>query len=497
MKPLTGPPAALLAEAKAFIDRGNPAAALPILLKLRRRTNHPDVALNLGRVHMALEDFSAAIACFREVLLAAPGVDFVLLSIARCHQKRDEMPQAVDAVDEVLRRNPVHPRALVLKAELLHLQGRHDTARRLLQPLADRPGADPELLFTHGRLCRVLGDASAAERSLTAAITAMPATTPDAHRRRHHAECLYELAALHESLGDHDRAWRTAADANAKVPLPFDPDAHDAMIDRMIAAWTPEVFASMPAATAAAEADERPVFVLGMPRSGTSLVERILASHPSIIGTGEQPTVHRLLRRLEPHEDRLPARIEDPAALTAAAIGAAAREGLERIAGLAPAAARIVDKQPFNFLALPMIARLFPGATIVHCRRDRLDVAVSCFFQSFTGAIWFANDLTHIDRFHRAYQRLTDHWATLMDADPAGSGSRVLEVPYEQLTAEPEPWTRRLLEHVGMPWHEDCLAFHAAEHITHSASADQVRRPMYRTSVERWRRYEQHLAPIL
>jgi tetratricopeptide (TPR) repeat protein len=494
MKPLTGPPAARLAEARAFIDRGNPAAALPILLKLRRRSNHPDVALNLGRVHMALEDFPAAIACFREVLLAAPGVDFVLLSIARCHQKRDEMRAALDAVDEVLRRNPIHPRALVLKAELLHLQGRYDTARRLLDPLVERSGADPDVLFTHGRICRVLGDAAAAERSLTASITGMPAAMPAARRSRHHAECLYELAALHDSLGDHDRAWRTAAEANAKAPLPFDPDAHDAMVDRMIAAWTPEAFAAVPAA---ADADERPVFVLGMPRSGTSLVERILAAHPSIAGTGEQPTVHRLVRRLEPHEDRLPARIEQPAALSAAAIDAAAREGLARIGGLAPTAGRIVDKQPFNFLSMPMIARLFPGATIIHCRRDRLDVAVSCFFQSFMGAIWFANDLAHIDRFHRAYERLTDHWSRLMTSDPAGSGTRVLEVPYEDLTAEPEAWSRRLLEHVGMPWHEDCLRFQEGEHVTHSASADQVRRPMYRSSVQRWRRYEQHLAPIL
>ncbi|MHC4810752.1 MAG: tetratricopeptide repeat-containing sulfotransferase family protein, partial [Planctomycetota bacterium] len=380
------------------------------------------------------------------------------------------------------------------KAELLHLQGRYETARRLLQPLADRPGAAPDLLFTYGRVCRVLGDAAAAERSLTASITAMPATMPAPQRQRHHAECLYELAALHESLGDHDRAWRTAAEANAKVPLPFDPDAHDAMVDRVIAAWTPEAFAAVPAAE---DADERPVFVLGMPRSGTSLVERILAAHPSITGTGEQPTVHRLIRRLEPHEDRLPARIEQPADLTADAIREAARAGLDRIGSLAPGAARIVDKQPFNFLAMPMIARLFPGARIIHCRRDRLDVAVSCFFQSFMGAIWFANDLSHIDRFHRAYERLTEHFSSLMASDPAGSGTRLLEVPYEQLTAEPEAWSRRLIEHVGVPWHEDCLKFHDGEHVTHSASADQVRRPMYRSSVERWRRYEQHLAPIL
>jgi hypothetical protein len=207
--------------------------------------------------------------------------------------------------------------------------------------------------------------------------------------------------------------------------------------------------------------------------------------------------VHRLIRRLEPHEDRLPARIEQPADLTADAIREAARAGLDRIGSLAPGAARIVDKQPFNFLAMPMIARLFPGARIIHCRRDRLDVAVSCFFQSFMGAIWFANDLSHIDRFHRAYERLTEHFSSLMASDPAGSGTRLLEVPYEQLTAEPEAWSRRLIEHVGVPWHEDCLKFHDGEHVTHSASADQVRRPMYRSSVERWRRYEQHLAPIL
>jgi tetratricopeptide (TPR) repeat protein len=492
--PLTGPPAARLEEAKALINRGDHAGAVRILLELRRTSDHPDVALNLARARMAAGEWSAARTHFEEVLAVAPDVDFAYLMIARTHQREDDVPAAIAATERLLHLHPAHVNALVMKAELLHLLGRWDEGRQLLQPLFDQKLRDPGVLFEHGRLCAALGDDEAAERSLSASFNAVPDRAPAAERRRHQAQCMYELAAVYERRGEYERAWKAAADANSLQPRPFDPDAHDAMIDRVIAAWTPEAFAAIPVAKST---DELPVFVLGMPRSGTSLVEQILASHPQVHAGGERSRMHKIIRGLEDHDDALAARIEGPPSLTQAGLDRGAKEYLKELRGLSRSATRVTDKQPFNFLYVGVIARMLPGARILHCTRHPMDVAVSCFFQSFMGTIWFANDLEHIGRFQAAYRRLMDHWAMLLAGDPHGSGARMLDVPYEELTADQDTWSRRIIEHAGLPWDDACLRFHEAERVTHTASADQVRRPMYRTSVERWRRYETQLLPIM
>jgi len=492
--PLSGPLAPRLAEAKSLIARGDHAAALPILTRLRRKSEHPDVALNLARVQMAMGDDGPARANFEAVLAVSPSVDFVYLAIARLHQRQDNVDLALVTVDRLLRVNPAHLRGLVLKAELLHLKGEYEAGRKLLQPLFDKSVHDHAMLFEHGRLCALLGDDAAAEKSLRASFNAVGDQGPAGAKQMHQANCLYELAALYERQGQHDKAWVAATEANSLVPRPFDPDAHDLMINRMTAAWTPEAFASVPVSR---HEDELPVFILGMPRSGTSLVEQILGSHPQVHAGGERARLHREIAAMEPHEDRLPARIERPGDLTQRAVDRGAAAYLKDLRRLSRDAARITDKQPFNFLAIGLIVRMFPGARIIHCTRHPLDVAVSCYFQSFMGSVWFANSLPHIARFQAAHDQLVDHWRSLLDGDPHGSGSRLIQVPYEELTADQDTWSRRLVEHVGLSWDDACLRFHEAERVTHTASADQVRRPMYRSSVERWRHYETQLAPMI
>lgn len=492
--PLTGAAGARLAEAKQAIQRGDHDVAVRLLLDLGRRSSHPDVLLNLARARMARGEHAAAREDFEAVIEAVPRIDFPYLMVAECLRAEDRPHDAMEAVDRLLRLHPGHVGGLTYRAELLHLLGDHAAGRRLLDPLVERKVRDARLLFVHGRLCLQLGDDRAAERSLSASFNCLPESTPSARRLRHQSDCLYELARIHAGRGDHDRAWEVAAQANRATPRPFDPDAHDAMVDRLIAAWTPEAFAALEPTDVL---DETTVHVLGMPRSGTSLVERIVGSHPDAHAAGERPHVHRTVRGLEPHEDDLPARVERPGDLAPAALRTAARSILAATRAHAPDAARVTDKQPFNFLHLPLLVRLLPGGRILHCRRDPRDVAVSCWFEGFRGMVWFANDLEHVARFQAAYERLADHWRRLLEHDPHGAGDRVLEVPYEELVADAEPWTRRIVEHVGLPWSDACLRFHESDVITVTASLDQVRRPMYRSSVGRWRHYRRHLAPII
>jgi hypothetical protein len=169
---------------------------------------------------------------------------------------------------------------------------------------------------------------------------------------------------------------------------------------------------------------------------------------------------------------------------------ALADEYLQRLRQVGGEALRVVDKMPFNFLHLGVIATLLPKARVVHCRRDPIDTCLSCFFQNFAEPHPFALDLAHLGHYYREYERLMAHWAEVLPLP-------VFKLSYEELTADQEAVSRRLVEFCGLEWDERCLRFNETERHVRTASALQVRRPLYRTSVGRWKRYERHLAPLL
>jgi hypothetical protein len=232
------------------------------------------------------------------------------------------------------------------------------------------------------------------------------------------------------------------------------------------------------------------VFIVGMPRSGTSLVEQILASHPNVFGAGE-------LRDLQRLAEELPARVGAKEAypaclvrLDGSAACALADEYLERIGRRSGAALRVTDKMPLNFLHLGLIAALFPRARIVHCIRDPLDVCVSCYCQDFQGGPNFLWDLTDLGKFHGEYERLMAHWGSVLPLP-------ILEVVYEELVDNLEAVSRRLISFCGLDWDDRCLAYHQNARAVRTASLVQVRQPVYKSSVGRWRHYAPHLRPLL
>jgi hypothetical protein len=227
-----------------------------------------------------------------------------------------------------------------------------------------------------------------------------------------------------------------------------------------------------------------------MMRSGTSLAEQILASHSAVYGAGELRDIDLLVATLP---QRLGAAEGYPACLgrlDAAAVRALADEHLGRLRQRGGAAARVVDKAPFNFLHLSLIVTLFPRARLVHCRRDPVDTCLSCYFQNFGEPMGFTLDLRHLGLYYRAYERLMAHWARVLPVP-------VFELQYEELTADQEAVSRRLVEFCGLDWDERCLRFHETRRPVRTASTLQVRRPMYQSAVGRWKRYEAHLGPLL
>ncbi|MBV8634427.1 MAG: sulfotransferase, partial [Burkholderiaceae bacterium] len=258
----------------------------------------------------------------------------------------------------------------------------------------------------------------------------------------------------------------------------YAPAAEEAMIERLIATYNGSLAAVR---HAGASPSARPVFVLGMPRSGTSLAEQIIAAHPEAAGAGELPFWSQAALALEPLGAGNPG--EALVSLTA--------QYLQLLDKLGPGSKRTVDKMPANFQLLGLLHAAFPEARIIHMRRHPIDTCLSIYFQHFNDAYRYANDLENLAHYYRQYRRIMAHWHAVIPRD------RLLDIRYEDLVADQESWSRAMIDFIGLPWDPACLEFHRAERTVGTASKWQVRQKIHASSVERWRRYERHIGPLL
>jgi tetratricopeptide (TPR) repeat protein len=264
----------------------------------------------------------------------------------------------------------------------------------------------------------------------------------------------------------------------------YDGDQARRLVDRMIESFTPEFFASV---NNWGNASELPVFIVGMPRSGTTLVEQIAASHAAVFGAGELQDIERLHTALLGGQDRSAFPNWD-----ALSIAQASQAYLAHLQSLGGAAVRVTDKMPGNVWHLGLIAVLFPKARVIFCRREARDNCLSCYFQQFgkKDSHLYGYDLADCGRQFLETHRLMDHWLKALPLP-------MLEMQYEALVADQEGQSRRLIGFLGLPWDSACLDFHRTERTVVTASVWQVRQPIYTRSVGRWRHYERHLGPLL
>jgi len=449
---------------------------------LKRLPKNGPLLHALGAAEFALGDLSSA----RERLLSAirllPQNPTVRVDLASVYRRLGRFIEARRALEDALAIAPGDPTTLAQLAETEMLLGNPRDAERwlgeALRPADQEPDA-PAIALAFAKLAPRIGREEEAavrlERSLA------DARVPAILR----CEGLFRLAALQDRLGRVDAAFESLRRANALKHTEFDADAFSRKVDRAISYWRAERIPSLRCATG--EGREA-VFIVGMPRSGTTLVEQIIDSHPLAHGGGELAAIGALAAQLDPGAD--PPLVVDPASIDADALAGLARGYLEPLRRLAPRAERITDKMPLNSLHLGLIWRMLPDARVIVCRRSPIDTCVSCYFLHFAGSLPFTYDLAHLGRMHREHDRLLAHWLRVLPL-------KMLEVQYEELVANPEPGIRRILEHVGLPFDEACLRFHESGRVALTASNDQVRQPIYRTSVNRSERYRPHLGPLL
>jgi tetratricopeptide (TPR) repeat protein len=300
----------------------------------------------------------------------------------------------------------------------------------------------------------------------------------------------FALGKAYEDLGQRDRAFEHWLQANAlfRRQLQYDSAAEQRSFEQIRQVFDASLLARL---GGSGDPSPTPIFIVGMPRSGSTLVEQILASHPAVHGAGELPILGSLAANVTDTQGRP---IPYPLYVPALVPDQLRQLGQAYLAALPPLPAgktRITDKMPANFWYVGLIRLMLPQAKIIHTLRDPVDTCLSCFSRLFTNGQKFSYDLAELGRHWRRYNDLMDHWRGVL---PEGA---MLDVRYEDVVDNLETQARRLIDFCGLPWDAGCLDFHKNLRPITSASDMQVRQPIYRSSVERWRPYEKHLGPLL
>jgi tetratricopeptide (TPR) repeat protein len=415
-----------------------------------------------------------AIGCFRRASSSGPKTRFGRLGAARALLAEDRDSEAERALRLMLALDPANALAQDLLGNLLAECGRFEEARECFTRAVTNA---PLMAGSYYDLVRCR-PVTAADAGLVARMEAA-LTTPGlevAHRMRVHLA----LGKAADDLGDQARAMRhfDAADALRHGSASFDSAAFDTEINCLIGRCSPDTIGRAPQL---GTGDATPVLIIGMPRSGTTLVEQIVSSHPEVRGGGE---LNFWNERGAAWHQAGSAEPKTPFLRQAAA------DYLRVLRAIGPKSARVTDKMPFNFLWAGLIHLAFPRATIIHCRRAAIDTALSIHQTLFHPGLAFPTGGAKLVAYFRSYQRLTDHWRSVLPAD------RFIEVEYEDLTREPEPVIRRIIAGCGLAWDDACLHPERNPRAVKTPSKWQTRQPIYRHSVERWRRYEPWLGSL-
>ena len=433
----------------------------------------PEGHLHLGNALLAINEMHAAEAAYRAGLEVEPHHAALHTAHAMAERALGRVDDAAASVRRSLAIRSDAADTVALLGSLAIDRGRFEEAETLLKKaLALSPGLPEALIGLTAVRRMTAADGAwrdAAERTLSRGL-------PIAHAiGLHHA-----LGKYCDDVGDFDAAFehhRRGHELARRSRPPYDRAATSARVTRTLAVFDR---AALEALRPAGLPSERPVFVFGMPRSGTTLAEQILASHPQVHGAGEvlfwQFAADAELA--SPPEERM------------ATIAALGRQYLGSFAALPTTAVRVVDKLPSNFKNLGLIHAALPAARFIHLERHPLDTCLSIYFQGFSAAHAYATDLSDLAHYYREYRRLMAHWRATLPPH------LLLEVRYESLVDDPEHWARRMLAHLGLSWDPRCLEFHLTDRPVLTASSWQVRQPIGKGSIGRWRHYERYLEPL-
>jgi tetratricopeptide (TPR) repeat protein len=457
-----------------FRAQGHPESAAACYTRaLAINPRLPDAHNNLGVILQAEGRLQEAVSCYRQALALSPAYAdaYHNLSCALLEDGRDE--EALPFIHKAIELNPAYGDAYYNLANTYKAAGRFDEAIACFR----------QILALNPRHCAAYRGLSVCKTFTEVdlpLVSQMEALAQQADVQADTASDLhFALGKVYDDLQRFDEAFAHYRQGNAleRRKYVYEPASHEDNISRIMDTFSGDFFAQR---RSWGTASELPVFIVGMMRSGTTLVEQIISSHPAVHGAGE----------LDFWGKRAAPLLEDYARLAVEEVSTWAGDYLRTLQAMAPEAIRVTDKMPHNFLHLGLIHLALPHARIIHCRRDPIDTCLSIYFRKFGEAHPYAYNLEDLASFYEQYQRLMAHWRSVLPPEC------LLEVDYEDLVSDQEKISRHLIDFCGLEWDTACLAFHRNERKIKTASNWQVRQPIYGTSVGRWKRYEKFIGPL-
>lgn len=447
--------------------------------------DHIGVRILMGQLRLAQYRLTEAADQFSKAISLGPESPALHRELAKCYLYGGDLDQAIEQYQQAVALRPQLPESHHSIGDMLRRQGQLDAAeKQFRKTISERP----TYTLTYAALADLVK--FSADDPLFETITSLlnRDTVPAGDKQHLH----FALGKMNDDIGNFDAAFDHYQLGNRLANRRFSTSKNHRLINTIIDYQEYPGTDVVTADVATGSGQAVPIFVLGMPRSGSTLVEQILASHPQISAAGETPFIKNIL---DLASETIDAGEEYPHLLRhlyGASRKELAAEYLRRLAlaARAPAdAIRLVDKMPVNFLYIGVIIALFPQARIIHTRRHPLDVCLSCYFHNFSTGLNYTFDLENLGRVFQDYQRLMGHWQALYP-------DNILDLEYETLVTNQEEKSRELLEFVGLDWDPACLNFYDTQRPLGTASLAQVRKPVYQSATYRWKNYASQLQPL-
>ena len=434
---------------------------------------------NLGVAYLRANDLSNALIHLRKALALDKRSTIALYNLADCYSQLEKPQEALEHVDRLLKQVPDHKRGQLLRARIVASLGRMDEAEEIYRGLIARgeklPGA-----------YRGLSSIRKYKEEPPELAEVETLLERDDLERGDYSALHFAAGKFADDCGQHDRAFLHYIAGKELYEEKFDIIAYTELVHGLMELVTPDFFAER---ADFGNSSKRPVLVYGMPRSGTTLTEQIIGSHPLARPAGELTYFNMSMREYGFSRQRPDKFLRTIASMTQKEAEKIAEGYLAVLRKQSRTAERVVDKMPHNFEQVWLIALLFPNASFIHSRRDPMDNCISCFTNPLNEAHNYTGTLQTLGRYYRLYDELTRHWYDNVPVD-------IMRSQYEDMTADQEAHSRRLIAQTGLEWDDACLRYYESDASVRTLSRWQVRQPVYKSSVARWKKYDAHLDPL-
>jgi len=432
------------------------------------------INLNKAQVEVAEKYLNRAIQLNRNYIQAYVDLGYLLLNLNR-------IAEAEATYDKALAIQPDNIEALVGRVKVYEQLGDFESVNKNIMPLIDKGIKHVDLGILFAKICRHYDLCESAIEYLESLLNGTGSTILS------DSKVYFALGKLYDSMGQYDQAFLNFEKGNEAKANTFNTIEHTSCINKLIETCDWNFFLTAPRST---QETERPVFIIGMPRSGTTLIEQIICSHPDVYGAGEIAIIPNIIMSLPKYLGAGSAYPVNLKNLTTEILDTFATTYLNEINKLNDQALRTLDKTLVNFLYLGLISLMFPNARIIHCKRDPRDICLSIFFQNFDDSHNYSTNLENLGHYYNEYEKVMKHWKSILKIP-------ILEVQYEDVVKDQEGMSRKLIDFVGLEWDDSVLKFYENKRSVVTASYDQVRQKIYTKSTARWKNYEKHIERLI